>query len=145
LAPLWENAKELSIVRTDIEPSRGVDVIADIMHLPFQSEFASLIWCHHVLDQVEDDRGALHELGRVLDSASGDLIISVGERDSPATREFGLSDKTLSGNRRIYGADFVKRLGDAGFNLQLVTCDLTETEKGRYAVNDERFYLCRKA
>jgi SAM-dependent methyltransferase len=144
LAPLWATAAGLFIVRTDIEPSRGVDVIADIMHLPFQSEFASLVWCHHVLEQVEDDQMALRELRRVLASVSGELIISVGRGDSPETQELGVPDKALSGNRRLYGADFVDRLRAAGFDAQPLTCDLTEGEKRTYGLYEEPFYLCRK-
>jgi ubiquinone/menaquinone biosynthesis C-methylase UbiE len=54
---------------------RGVDVIADIMQLPFTSALADFVWCHHVLDQVPDDHAALAELKRVLKSTTGDLVI----------------------------------------------------------------------
>jgi SAM-dependent methyltransferase len=131
-------------VKLDIEPSRGVDVIADIMHLPFTSALADFVWCHHVLDQVPDDHVALAELKRVLKSATGDLFISVGESTLAETREFGISDKALSGNRRVYGSDFPDRLRAAGFNVQLLDGGLDETERHRYALNRERFYLCRK-
>jgi len=118
--------------------------MADIMNLPLASDFAALVWCHHVLDQVPDDRVALSELRRVLKSADGDLIISVGEGSLPETREFGFSDKAISGNRRAYGADFADRLSAAGFTVQPVDYRLGEAEKRRYALNDERFYVCRK-
>ena len=144
LRPLWETAKELRTFRIDIEPSRGVDVMGDIMNLPLASDFAELVWCHHVLDQVPDDRVALSELRRVLKSATGDLIISVGESTLPQTREFGFSDRAFSGNWRTYGSDFADRLSAAGFSVRRVDYSLSETEKRRYALNDERFYLCRK-
>ena len=144
LASVWESPG-LRTIRVDIEPSRGVDVIADIMHLPFGAEYADLVWCHHVLDQVPDDRVALSELRRVLRSGSGELIVSVGESTLPSTREFGHSDKALSGNRRSYGSDFVERLRAAGFNVVPQSCELSEEESRRYAVHAERFYLCRRA
>lgn len=143
LAPLWESAKELRVHKIDIEPSRGVDLLGDIMCLPFAGDFAQLVWCHHVLDQVEDDHVALGELRRIL-SGNGDLIISVGESTFPHTREFGHSDKAFSGNRRAYGTDFVERLQSAGFSVRPVNCVLKEADKRRYAISDERFYLCRK-
>src|SRR5262245_356381 len=143
LAPVWQAAKRLTIFRIDIEPSRGVDVIGDIMRLPFASEFAQLVWCHHVLDQVHDDRVALSELRRVL-SVMGDLIISVGESSLPSTREFGFSDKAFSGNRRAYGADFAGIVSAAGFEVERVNYDFSEDDKRRFALNYERFYLCRK-
>jgi SAM-dependent methyltransferase len=134
----------LRTVKLDIEPSRGVDVIADIMQLPFTTASADFVWCHHVLDQVPDDHVALAELKRVLKSTTSDLFISVGESTLPETREFGLSDKALSGNRRAYGSDFPERLRAAGFTVQILDGGLSEAERHRYALNRERFYLCRK-
>lgn len=144
LEALWQRAKALRTVKLDIEPSRGVDVIGDIMRLPFRSQLADLVWCHHVLDQVPDDRVALGELNRVLKSTTGELIISVGEGRLPKTREFGVPDKALSGNRRVYGADFADRLRAAGFIVQVLDGGLSETDRRRYALDSEHFYLCRK-
>jgi SAM-dependent methyltransferase len=137
-------ATTLRPIKLDIEPSRGVDVIADIMQLPFTSALADFVWCHHVLDQVPDDHIALAELKRVLKSTTGDLFISVGESTLSETREFGISDKALSGNRRVYGSDFSERLRAAGFHVQFLDGGLGEAERHRYALNRERFYLCRK-
>jgi len=118
-------------------------VIGDIMYLPFTSRFADLVWCHHVLDQVQDDRVALQELYRVL-SATGDLIISVSETALRGTQEFGFSDRALSGNRRAYGDDFPDRLTSAGFRVERVDCQLSDSEMQRYAINFEHFYVCRR-
>jgi len=144
LEPLWKMTTTLRTVKLDIEPSRGVDVIADIMRLPFTNALADLVWCHHVLDQVPDDHVALAELKRVLKSTNGELFISVGESTLPETREFGVSDKALSGNRRAYGSDFPDRLRAMGFTVQVLDGGLTEAERQKYALNLERFYLCRK-
>ena len=114
------------------------------MRLPFTSALADLVWCHHVLDQVPDDHVALAELKRVLKSGNGELFISVGESTLPETREFGVSDKALSGNRRAYGSDFPDRLRAVGFTVQVLDGDLSEAERQKYALNRERFYLCRK-
>jgi SAM-dependent methyltransferase len=144
LKPLWKTAKTLRMVKLDIEPSRGVDVIADIMQLPIASALADFIWCHHVLDQVPDDHVALAELKRVLKSTTGDLFISVGESGLAETVEFGTSDKALSGNRRVYGSDFPERLRTAGFSVEVLDGDVAEADRQKYALNSERFYLCRK-
>ena len=143
LASLWDRARKLLIFRVDIEASRGVDIIGDMMQLPFAAEFAGLIWCHHVLDQVPDDRVALGELRRIL-SPTGELIVSAGESTVAETREFGFSNKAFSGNRRLYGADFADRLNAAGFSVQKVNWDLSEADRRRYAVDAECFYVCRK-
>ncbi len=110
LASSWQSARKLRAIMVDIEPSRGVDVLADVMNLPFTGESITLIWCHHVLEQVADDRAALAELWRVLNPTRGELVISVGSTGIEATKEFGYSNKMLSGNWRLYGSDFSRRL-----------------------------------
>lgn len=144
LTPLWQAARNLQTCRVDVESRRDVDVIADIMHLPFSSDFANLIWCHHVLEQVSDDRLALRELHRVLMKETGQLIVSAGESSHALTREFGRSEKALSGNRRSYGTDFNARLNEAGFAAQQLNYNLSADERRRYSVREEPFYLCVK-
>jgi len=144
LAPVWQSARNLQTCRIDIESRRDVEVLADIMHLPFSPDVAVLIWCHHVLEQVSDDRLALRELHRVLMRETGHLIVSAGESSHSSTREFGRSEKALSGNRRSYGTDFSARLNEAGFAVQQLNYNLSADERRRYAVRDEPFYLCVK-
>lgn len=143
--PLWQTATNLRAYKIDIEPSRSVDVLADLMSLPFASEIADLIWCHHVLQQVDDDRVALKEIHRVLRSSSGELIVSVGEGSQEKTSEFGFANKAISGNRRSYGADFVLRLSEAGFQVQPLLCNLSDSERSKYGVRSEPFYRCTKS
>lgn len=142
LAPLWSSARDLRVFNTDIEPARGVDLLADVMHLPLANQAVNLMWCHHVLEQVVDDRLALKEMYRVLQSAGGVLLISAGLSGKKETREFGYSDKRLSGNRRSYGRDFGKRLEEAGFVVRPMTYDLSAQELELYAVYPETFYYC---
>lgn len=144
LAPLWRTASELSIIRIDLEPSRGVHVIGNIMKLPLATGFARIVWCHHVLDLVPDDREALKELTRVLDPEQGELIVSVSEGPEPATTEFGFANAVMSGIRRSYGADFIERLAGAGLTATRVDTGLTPADRLRYGLVDEPFYLCRK-
>ncbi|MFN2578515.1 MAG: methyltransferase domain-containing protein [Pyrinomonadaceae bacterium] len=144
LAVTWQRAVNLHSFRVDIKSRRGVDVLADIMYLPFASDVAHLIWCHHVLEQVSDDRLALRELHRVLAKEVGRFIVSVSETTPSTTREFGRSEKALSGNRRSYGVDFSARLREAGFAVQQLNHNLSDDERRRYSVRDEPFYLCVK-
>ena len=144
LAPVWNSAPELRTIKTDIEPSRGVDVMADVMRLPLQSESIALIWCHHVLEQVLDDRAAMRELHRVL-AEGGELLISAGLSGLEKTQELGTANKMLSGNRRLYGNDFRERLKEAGFEVTSLTYNLSEADLQRYAIFPESFYRCVKA
>jgi len=144
LAPLWQTATSLRAHEIDLESSRGPAVLADLMRLPFASEVADFMWCHHVLEQVGDYRLALAELHRVLRSSSGELIVSVGSGKSEMTLEFGFANKALSGNRRAFGADFSQRLTEAGFKVNLVIYNLPDTERRKYAMSAEPFYRCTK-
>lgn len=142
LAALWDGAASLEVCRVDISPARGVDVLADLQRLPFADESFDIVWCHHVLEQVEDDRAALAELRRVL-KASGTLVVSAGMSAEERTREFGFSDRNLSGNRRQYGQDFPTRLAEAGFEVAPVKHGLSEAELRRYGVRSfDRAYTC---
>jgi SAM-dependent methyltransferase len=142
LDALWDGAAGLEVCRVDISPARGVDVLADLQRLPFAGESFDLVWCHHVLEQVEDDRAALAELRRVL-KASGTLVVSAGMSPEAVTREFGFSDRNLSGNRRQYAQDFPARLAEAGFEVAPVRHNLSEADLRRYGVRSfDQAYAC---
>ena len=141
LLPFWKAARNLVVINTDIEAARGVNLLADVMHLPLLNESVSLIWCHHVLEQVEDDRAAMKEMYRILQPA-GVMVISAGMSGENETREFGFRDLKLSGNRRSYGRDFGKRLEGVGFVVRRISYDLSPEELERYAVYPEDFFYC---
>jgi hypothetical protein len=63
---------------------------------------------------VEDVQVALGELFRVTSAGAGELIVSVGLGKQENTIEFGYSDKALSGNRRVFGADPYQDTGRGG-------------------------------
>ena len=142
LASLWANAPGLQTIGTDIEAARDVDVLADVMRLPFADDVADIIWCHHVLEQVPDDQQAMTELRRVLKQDAGTLVLSAGISGDAITREFGRAEKGLSGNRRSYGADIADRLNSAGFTVRQLDYGLNEAAMVRYAIRAEPFFLC---
>lgn len=145
LAPLWEAASGVEVCRTDIEAARGVDVIADLQRLPFADASFDLVWCHHVLEQLENDRAALGEIRRVL-TASGRLVVSSGVSDEAHTREFGFRDRNLSGNRRQYGRDYAARIAAAGFRVEPIDYRLDAAQMRRYAIRpSEQAYVCAKS
>ena len=144
LAPVWQTATNLNVCKVDLEAGRGADVLADLMRLPFVSDVADLIWCHHVIEQVEDVHVALSELRRALASHTGELIISSGLGQQEDTIEFGFSDKTLSGNRRLFGADFSRTLAAAGFDVRPMSYDLSRDDCLKYGILPEPFYHCIK-
>jgi SAM-dependent methyltransferase len=145
IAPLWNSSEKLKVVKTDIEPSRGVDALADLQRIPFADNAFDIIWCHHVLEQVPDDRAALNEIFRVLNSAGGTLVISSAMSAKPQTDEFGGSNINHFGNWRIYGQDFPQKLVENGFTVEEVEFDLTEQDYERFGIDAaEKIYICRK-
>jgi methyltransferase family protein len=144
LAPLWQTAPNLKVCKVDLELGRGADVLADLMRLPFVSDVADLIWCHHVIEQVEDVHVVLGELRRALSSGTGELIISSGLGKQENTIEFGFSDKALSGNRRLFGDDYSRTLAAAGFDVRPMGYDLSDDDCRKYGISPEPFYRCLK-
>jgi SAM-dependent methyltransferase len=144
LMSVWQSAPNLRTFKVDIEAARGVDLLADVMRLPVANGSFDLIWCHHVLEQVADDRAALRELHRVLTTSGGDLVVSVGLTQE-TTLEFGYANDMFSGNRRLYGSDFARRLEDAGFVVKPITYELAAEDAKRYVVSPETFYHCTRS
>lgn len=145
LEPLWKQAENLRLLKTDIETTRGVDVLADLQQLPFRSNSVDLIWCHHVLQLIKDDRSALKELSRVLRPQTGQLILSVAIAHNSSTEEYGFANKKALYFWRMYGDDFRDRLAEAGFNCQAINYVLPPADCQRYGINEqEEFYLCVK-
>jgi SAM-dependent methyltransferase len=141
----WSEARGLSILRTDIEPARGVDLLADIQRLPFAADSFDLVWCHHVLTQIPDDRAAIAELFRVLRPRAGELVISVQQERGARTREFGRADGRHLGFWRTYGDDFAGRLEEGGFDVRPVGYRPAPEEASLYGIDpEEGFFICTK-
>ena len=145
LAPAWEGAPHLQIFRADIEPTRHTDLLVDLQRLPIADDSVNLVWCHHVLEHIEDDRAAISELHRVLRPGAGELIVSVPMKLGTKTREYGFPDKRESGHWRIYGDDFADRLAESGLQAVAVDYEMSPEDRRRYGIISERFYVCRKA
>jgi len=144
LAPIWNNSPQLQVFRVDIEPTRNVNFLADMQHVPITTSSVDLLWCHHVLEHVENDRAAIRELYRVLRPLTGELIVSVPMEIGTRTREYGFANKKESGHWRMYGDDFADRLGEGGFMVRTVDYNLSTEDCERYGVTREQFYICQK-
>lgn len=145
LASLWQNHDKLKVYRIDIEMKRGRDLLGDLTHLPIATSAVDLLWCHHVLEHIEDDRAAIRELYRVLCPGKGELIVSVPMNNGRATEEFGFCDLAQSGHWRIYGDDFAERLREGGFRVTAIDYRPLAADLKRYRIVPEHFYICTKA
>lgn len=145
IAPLWNSSEMLRVIKTDIEPTRGVDALVDLQKIPFSDNSFDIIWCHHVLEQVPDDRVAMNEMLRVLNVSNGVLVVSSAMSSKSQTDEFGRSNANHFGNWRIYGQDFPQKLTDAGFAVEEVKFNLEKEEYKKFGIDEsEKIYLCRK-
>jgi Methyltransferase domain len=128
-----------------------VDLKLDIENIDLADEQCDVIVCSHVLEHVDDKR-ALSELWRIL-KPNGILIIMVPINDGCETT---YEDDTIKDRNqrlihfgdpdhvRIYGADFVQRLTDAGFRVRVTTAFGKEAVKFALLMGD-KIFLCHKA
>jgi len=144
LTALWDSASGLKVYKVDYDGARGVDLMADISKLSIRTNSVNIIWCHHVLEHLQDDLSAIKELYRTLKPGLGEMVISVPMMPGSATREYGYPRKEETGHWRMYGDDFVDRLQSAGFVVQPGKHLLSSTECRLYGIKLEPFYVCSK-
>jgi SAM-dependent methyltransferase len=101
----------------------------DITDIKYPDQSFDVIYCSHVLEHVHDDRRAMREFHRVLKRTGWAILlvpISAGETFEDPTiiepterlKAFGQEDHV-----RRYGRDYVDRLREAGFEVEVTTVD----------------------
>jgi SAM-dependent methyltransferase len=141
-------------VTADFNDPRA-DVRMDITDIDYPDATFDFIYCSHVLEHVDDDRRAMREFRRVL-KADGTAVLLV-----PITSAQTIEDPTITDpaeRRRLfgqhdhvrrYGSDYVNRLRDAGFAVQVHNvADLaTDEEAARMSLNAAagQIHVCRHA
>lgn len=129
----------------------GVDRREDMTALSFEDESFDIAIAHHVLEHIRDDRAAIAEMYRVL-QPGGRAILSVPQNwsrietwedesivgESERVSAFGARD-----HKRFYGRDFEKRLGRAGFEVDVFR--MPPADEVRYGLSrDEAIYVARR-
>jgi len=127
----------------------------DITDIPFPEQSFDAIYCSHVLEHVQDDRKAMRELFRIL-KKDGWAILVV-----PITMEETFEDPSMvdaqqrldafgqEDHVRKYGRDYVDRLREAGFEVDVITVsDLLQEEEatrmGLTAASGEIYYCTKQ-
>jgi ubiquinone/menaquinone biosynthesis C-methylase UbiE len=126
----------------------------DITDINYADDTFDVIYCSHVLEHVPDDRRAIRELNRILNS-DGWAVLLV-----PITADKTFQDPSITdpsdrlrlfgqeGHVRRYGPDFVERLKEARFTVKVTTASdfLTEEEIARMGITDAagKIYYCTK-
>ncbi len=128
----------------------------DIADIAYSDQSFDVIYCSHVLEHVPDDRQAMREFYRVLkDDGWAILLVPVEgtetiEDPSVASpddrlRLFGQEDHV-----RRYGSDYLERLREAGFEVEVVRVadlvdDRTAAEMGLTAASGDIYYCTKPA
>jgi len=131
------------------------DVKMDVHDIPFDEETFDVVFCNHVMEHVDDDIKSMSEIYRVLRPGGWAIIQSPVYYHLDATFEdpsitdpferekaYGQSDHV-----RIYGADYGKRLQQAGFHVtenNYVKEMPTERSKRFALPMEEIIYFCKK-
>jgi SAM-dependent methyltransferase len=112
---------------------RQVDLLADLVRLPIRDNTVQLILCLDVLEHVENDLAATHEMYRVLeDRGTAILTFSCWGNSGPSKTpsEAGLSEWHLNMDgtwtarcyRYYTNQSALSLLNNAGFKALLVSC-----------------------
>ncbi|MBN2214073.1 MAG: methyltransferase domain-containing protein [Bacteroidales bacterium] len=152
--------KQLKYVTGDTEPDRYRHftnaIKINITQIPFNDETFDIIICNHVLEHIPDDRLAMKELYRVLRPEGFALLqVPVSEilektYEDPAiqTEEERLKHFGQKDHVRIYGKDYLQRLANTGFEVEVYNPfkESTYPAIDKLALNpDERVIVARKA
>ena len=146
----------VTYVSGDLSAESGPERI-DVTALRFDDSTFDLVICNHVLEHVPDDRRAMREIARVL-KPGGEAILLVPDVATLETDEdlsivdptervlrFGQSDHV-----RRYGWDYVERLREVGFTVEVERPETVLSEEliARYRLRKfgevEPLFLCRR-
>ena len=140
----YKKMKSLDYITIDLN-SPIADIKADICQLPFNSNSFDFILCNHVLEHINDDLKAMHELFRVMKPGG----MGVFQIPLDMNRKITFEDNSIINRKerteifgqydhvRIYGMDYFKRLETCGFRVEKVdyTKTLSDKEISKYCLN----------
>lgn len=149
---LLEKEKSIDYLSADLHRP-DVMVRMDITNIEYSENAFDIIYCSHVLEHIIDDKRAMREFHRVLNPAGWAVLqvpINVDQtfEDSSIVdpkerlRLFGQEDHV-----RKYGPDYVDRLAECGFIVEMVSASLVSTLENIPLMNiptNEFVYFCTK-
>jgi predicted SAM-dependent methyltransferase len=127
----------------------------DITHIEFSDQSFDHIYCSHVLEHVVDDKRAIKEFYRILKPDGWAILlvpitaVKTFEDPSIVDPEERLKAFGQANHVRRYGPDYVDRLREAGFHVQvtLVNDLVDQTEATRMGLTvppSGEIYFCTK-
>lgn len=123
----------------------------DLLALPMADHGVSFIYCCHVLNCMQDDRGAMREIHRVLHPRGVALLQVPAYWTGRDTLETNSRDERLrafqdDGIYRCYtDADYIRRLQESDFDVECFrAADLPPDIVRKYQLKAEVLHICRK-
>lgn len=145
----WLRSKpELDYATADLKKD-NVDFRIDLTKMPFSEMIFDAIICNHVLEHIPDDAKAMAELVRVLKPGGWAIIqVPISPSLDGTYEDFSITDPTERERAfgqydhvRIYGMDYVDRLKQADFAVELFCW---WTDKKDYGGEMNRFGLIER-
>lgn len=130
------------------------DVRLDATDMPFDDGAFDVVLGLHILEHIPEDQKAMSEILRVLRPGGWAVLQVPIDLTQPTThedptvvtpadrlREFGQEDHV-----RFYGADYVTRLGGAGFEVTVdgFVRQLSPSIRETMVLEDEDIFFCRR-
>src|SRR5215831_15480709 len=117
---------ELDYVSADLSMD-NVDLTIDLTQIPFPNSTFGVIICNHVLEHIPNDRAAMAELFRVLKPDGWAMLqVPISFHLAATYEDFSITDPIdrerafgQNDHVRIYAMDYVDRLKQAGFAVNL--------------------------
>jgi len=145
----------VNYVSADMDPQSSAQLTFDMTDIPMPDASFDVILCSHVLEHVPDDRKAMRELRRVLKPDGVLYSMHPVEADRAETFE-DLSITDPQERQRLFGQwdhvrvyaldDFMERLRDAGFDVEMETTDeqlSPETRAYHGVTRDDFVFTCK--
>ncbi|MCY3885246.1 MAG: methyltransferase domain-containing protein [Gammaproteobacteria bacterium] len=126
-----------------------VNVQLNIEQMPFSDDAFDVIFCSHVLPEVEKDNLAIMELRRVLNPRGWALVSVPSHGENTTEVRPGDGHEAPPEFFRIYGSDFSIALTEQGFDVETVQLDevLNQEQQTKMRVNRQTasaIYILRK-
>lgn len=123
----------------------------DITNIEYPDQSFDVIYCSHVLEHVQDDRKAMREFCRVLKSDGwAVLIVPITAEETFENRSIVEPEERLkvfgqADHVRRYGPDYVDRLREAGFSVEVTkVSDLVQKDEAIRMGLTGQIYYCTK-
>ncbi|MFX1311015.1 MAG: methyltransferase domain-containing protein [Promethearchaeota archaeon] len=150
----FNKMKNLEYISINIIPKRAMFTM-DLTQLTFENNYFDIIICSHVLEHISNDKLAMQELYRVLKiNGWGLILVPIDLKLQKTLEDPSIQDPIMrreiygqEDHLRNYGLDFIDRLKNAGFkvNIDDFIESIDKKKKKKYGINvNEKIFFISK-